>query len=197
MSSGSQDFQAFTVKFNGTASRVLTHVHVFPAFDPANPPDPLPPGHQTQALWDTGATGSVISPAVASALGLTPVGSVQVAHAGGGGVSNTYLVNFRLPHGVGVSGVLVTEFPAGGDFDAIIGMDIMCLGDLSLTNVDGRTCMSFRMPSLREVDFVAEHKRAKQVRAPAKVGRNDPCPCGRTTDSGKPVKYKHCHGKLA
>jgi len=25
----------------------------------------------------------------------------------------------------------------------------------------------------------------------AKVGRNDPCPCG----SGK--KYKHCHGKLA
>jgi preprotein translocase subunit SecA len=28
------------------------------------------------------------------------------------------------------------------------------------------------------------------VRAAAKVGRNDPCPCG----SGK--KYKHCHGKL-
>jgi preprotein translocase subunit SecA len=27
-------------------------------------------------------------------------------------------------------------------------------------------------------------------RALAKVGRNDPCPCG----SGK--KYKHCHGKL-
>ncbi len=25
----------------------------------------------------------------------------------------------------------------------------------------------------------------------ARVGRNDPCPCG----SGK--KYKHCHGKLA
>jgi preprotein translocase subunit SecA len=29
------------------------------------------------------------------------------------------------------------------------------------------------------------------VRALAKVGRNDPCPCG----SGK--KYKHCHGKLS
>jgi len=29
------------------------------------------------------------------------------------------------------------------------------------------------------------------VRAMAKVGRNDPCPCG----SGK--KYKHCHGKLS
>src|SRR5690606_12289461 len=29
------------------------------------------------------------------------------------------------------------------------------------------------------------------VREGAKVGRNDPCPCG----SGK--KYKHCHGQLA
>jgi preprotein translocase subunit SecA len=38
---------------------------------------------------------------------------------------------------------------------------------------------------------VAEPKKAQPaVRASAKVGRNDPCPCG----SGK--KYKHCHGKL-
>jgi preprotein translocase subunit SecA len=29
------------------------------------------------------------------------------------------------------------------------------------------------------------------IREGAKVGRNDPCPCG----SGK--KYKQCHGKLA
>ena len=29
------------------------------------------------------------------------------------------------------------------------------------------------------------------VMGPAKIGRNDPCPCG----SGK--KYKHCHGQLA
>ncbi len=34
-----------------------------------------------------------------------------------------------------------------------------------------------------------EHK--PFVRDSAKIGRNDPCPCG----SGK--KYKQCHGKLA
>ncbi len=27
------------------------------------------------------------------------------------------------------------------------------------------------------------------------VGRNDPCPCGATKPDGRPVKYKHCHGK--
>ena len=32
---------------------------------------------------------------------------------------------------------------------------------------------------------------AQIVRDGAKVGRNDPCPCG----SGK--KYKHCHGQLS
>ena len=28
-----------------------------------------------------------------------------------------------------------------------------------------------------------------------KVGRNEPCPCGAKKEDGKPVKYKHCHGK--
>ncbi|MBU4298853.1 preprotein translocase subunit SecA [Patescibacteria group bacterium] len=28
-----------------------------------------------------------------------------------------------------------------------------------------------------------------------KVGRNDPCPCGAKHPDGRPVKYKHCHGK--
>lgn len=28
-----------------------------------------------------------------------------------------------------------------------------------------------------------------------KIGRNDPCPCGKFDENGKPVKYKKCHGK--
>ncbi|MBU2540145.1 preprotein translocase subunit SecA [Patescibacteria group bacterium] len=27
------------------------------------------------------------------------------------------------------------------------------------------------------------------------VGRNDPCPCGAKHEDGRPIKYKHCHGK--
>ena len=54
------------------------------------------------------------------------------------------------------------------------------------------------MPELENVsyqhaDYAGETATAEQEAAPvpAKVGRNDACPCG----SGK--KYKHCHGKLA
>lgn len=42
------------------------------------------------------------------------------------------------------------------DCDLIIGMDIMTQGDLSLTNMEGRTVFSFRIPSLHVVDFEAE-----------------------------------------
>ena len=28
-----------------------------------------------------------------------------------------------------------------------------------------------------------------------KVGRNEPCPCGAKKPDGRPIKYKHCHGK--
>ncbi len=28
-----------------------------------------------------------------------------------------------------------------------------------------------------------------------KVGRNDPCPCGAKKEDGRPIKYKHCHGR--
>jgi peptide deformylase len=27
------------------------------------------------------------------------------------------------------------------------------------------------------------------------VGRNEPCPCGKRTSDGKPIKYKKCHGR--
>ncbi|MBI2033854.1 MAG: preprotein translocase subunit SecA, partial [Candidatus Liptonbacteria bacterium] len=32
-------------------------------------------------------------------------------------------------------------------------------------------------------------------RSGMKIGRNDPCPCGAKKPDGRPVKYKHCHGK--
>jgi preprotein translocase subunit SecA len=34
-----------------------------------------------------------------------------------------------------------------------------------------------------------------QISGAAKVGRNDPCPCGAKKSDGTLIKYKHCHGK--
>ena len=66
----------------------------------------------------------------------------------------------------------------------LIGMDVICLGDFSITNVGGQTWMSFRTPSCVAIDYVVEANKL----AFAGTNRNAPCPC----KSGK--KYKKCHG---
>ncbi len=182
------NFQAFTVKANGTLDRIITDITVLPAFDPASPPNPRPTGVAAKALWDTGATKSVIGQDLVKSLGLTAVGATQVNHGGGVGTSPTYLVNFELPHKVGVVGALVTEFPAPAGFNVIVGMDIICCGDFSITNVSGKTLMSFRTPSCGTIDYAVEANQIARARVFAGIGRNDPCPCG----SGK--KFKKCHG---
>lgn len=179
------DFQAFTIQHSRITSRVITEISVSPAFDAANPPNPIPAHLDTKALWDTGATNSMISAGLAKALALPSVGKANLVHAGGAGVSERYVVNFGLPNKVAIQGVLVTEFPeTHKDFGAIIGMDVISLGDLSITNVSGKTVLSFRTPSCEVIDYVVQ---AKKLRF-AGVGRNAPCPCG----SGK--KFKKCHG---
>lgn len=40
--------------------------------------------------------------------------------------------------------------------DVLIGMDIITAGDLAITNHNGRTTFSFRVPSCEEIDFVGE-----------------------------------------
>jgi hypothetical protein len=180
-----REFHAFTIKANGRLDRLITDIGVSAGFDPADPPNPVPPSKPTKALWDTGASKSVVSTSFVQSLGLAPVGTSQVHHGDGESTRNTYLVNLYLPNKVCIAGVLVTEFPASQKvFDVLVGMDVICHGDLSITNVDGKTTMSFRTPSCESIDYVVTANRMQF----AGVGRNDPCPC----KSGK--KFKKCHG---
>jgi hypothetical protein len=112
---------------------------------------------QFDAIWDTGATASVITQGVIDACGLTPTGIARVHHVKGSSLAETYLVNIGLPNAVGYSAVRVTkgEFVGG---DILIGMDIIGTGDFTVTNFDGFTKFSFRYPSVGHIDFVADIK---------------------------------------
>ena len=156
-----EKFRAFTIKFGGLINRIITPIGLTVAFDPDDYKNKkMPDVIQKQALWDTGATASVITVATARELKLIPVGTTSVRHAGGTSISNTYLVNFYLPNNVAIAGVLVSEFDdVAGNFGVIIGMDIISGGDFSITNMDGKTHMSFRTPSIKSIDYVEEHTR--------------------------------------
>lgn len=108
-------------------------------------------------------------------------------HAGGQDTCNSYLVNFYLPNHVAIFGVPVVV-GCSNDFGAIVGMDIITRGDFSVTNLGDKTVVSYRMPSVKKIDYVIEFNR-KLV---AMVGRNEPCPCGSVNSEGKPIKFKNC-----
>lgn len=146
----------------------------------------------TKALWDTGASNSVITKDTVLQLGIKPISKAIASHAGGVSEVNVYLVNIYLPNQIIIPAVRVTECANSNHFGVIIGMDIITHGDFAITNVNGNTTFSFRLPSSETIDFVHKPLPKKEpLVVEKKTGRNEPCPCG----SGE--KYKNCHGKGA
>lgn len=144
------------------------------------------PVRQWVALWDTGATRSVITKKVVDALELKPVTMQKACTPSGEYEAYCYYIDLFLPSHVVVKQMVVMEGqPAGCDI--IIGMDVIGQGDFAVTNYSGKTVFSFRLPSMATIDFV-NHSYLKPIVNDPKPGRNDDCPCG----SGK--KYKVCCG---
>lgn len=110
---------------------------------------------QFKALWDTGATASVISTDVVNELGLSPISQCRTYHAQGESIVNVYLIDMVLPNHLLIRNVQVTEGRLNG-FGVLMGMDIINLGDFALTHRDNKTVFSFQIPSTHEYDFVKQ-----------------------------------------
>ena len=146
------EVKAFTVKSDGPLRQLITACGVSEAYDPET--DMVQPSvKQYHAIWDTGATGTVITAKVASDLGLAHTGFTNVGHANGNSTVKTYLLNIYLPNKIAVAGVTATEGVLGGDVEMLIGMDIISQGDFSVTHVGGKACFSFRIPSVKSIDY--------------------------------------------
>lgn len=178
-------YSSFTTKHDGLANTLPNDVGVCRAFLPSSPPKSSDI-KKFRAIWDTGATNTVITKRVVKECKLKPTG-VTLAHTvDGTELTNTYLVSVFLPNKVVFGQLRVAEGEIYGQADVLIGMDIISQGDFAVTNVEGKTTHSFRIPSVERIDFVEQSRKQRTVKATPKVGRNDPCPCG----SGR--KYKNC-----
>jgi predicted aspartyl protease len=131
----------------------------------------------------------VITKSVAESLGLPVVGRTKVQGVHGSKEVNVYYVEIVLD-GTDIRLMAkVTECDELSDDNTLgmlVGMNIITMGDFAITNCDGKTTMTFRVPSFQCIDFASK---AKPIVKKSEPRRNDPCPCG----SGK--KYKNCHGK--
>ena len=172
--------RSFTITYNGITHRIKSDAFV------------SRPGSQDKvklnALWDTGATQCVISESFAERIGLAKVGEATMNHAGGSSRVNVYIADIELLNKVVVRDVKLLSTKSINDFDMIVGMNVITMGDFCITNRGGVTVVSFRYPSETQIDFVkdAEDAKARYYRS---LGRNARCPC----NSGK--KVKDCCGK--
>lgn len=132
--------------------------------------EPQPLFKPFRAIWDTGATHSVITQSIVEACGLVPIGMTRVSHAGGEDNAEVYLVNIGLPNNVVFYGVRVTKGRLK-DADMLIGMNIINRGDFAVTNYNGITKFSFRVPSAGGIDFVADMRATRVQRPISQPGR--------------------------
>jgi Aspartyl protease/SEC-C motif len=181
---------AFTMRYGGRSHRLTSEVEIFPPFALPSPP---PPGKKYQALYDTGATHSSVSPQVVADLSLASIGAQTVSVGGGTLPTTAHLVSIGLPNGVLFSMMRVAKIGLHDGIDVLIGMDILGAGDFAVSHNNGLTTFSFCCPSRKEIDFVTEVNDSQKVKplvvTDKVIGRNSKCPCG----SGK--KHKQCCGR--
>jgi len=145
---------------------------------------------ETHGIIDTGASASVISDNIAKRLNAVPQTFTKVHTASEQNViTPLYEADIEICGKVKFQNLMVTSGTLLDGTECLIGMDILTQGDLSVTNFEGKTCVSFRIPSAQCIDFVEAAKASLPFISAKIPGRNDPCHCG----SGK--KFKNCHGK--
>ena len=141
-----------------------TRCMISDAWEPGSD-EPHPPMLEFTALWDTGATGGVISQAVVDACALQATGTRTMRHAQGStqGVP-AYTVNMKLPNDLEFQAlpVILGDLPG---YDMLIGMDIIGLGDFAITHPEGDTKFSFRIPSQADIDFARDDNRETSRRS--------------------------------
>ncbi len=145
-----QNAAAFTARAEGYPKTLVTPCAIAPSgeerFD------------EFVAIWDTGATNTLITQAVVDRCGLRPMGPAFIGHAGLAEEpeeTESYLIAIRILDLITVNEVPVLRGGYSGA-DVLIGMDIINTGDFAITHRNGNTKFTFRVPSIADIDFVQE-----------------------------------------
>ena len=150
--------RSFTVKASSLLRQLVTPCFVSRASKHVSTAS-RPPSMHCRSLWDTGATLSMVTRRVVENLALQPEGYMNLGHAGGD-VSGVpfYHVDLLLYNNAPIANVRVGLVEVK-DIDVIIGMDIINRGDFAVSNRNGATSFSFRIPSVEDFDFASADNR--------------------------------------
>lgn len=137
---------AFSGRFPAFRNRLVSPLYV------GSPDSGNPVGVKVKAVWDTGASLTVVSSRLASMLCLPSLGRTKALGAFGSSASCDKS-RARLAVVLGsesiVIDVMVADMPhSDPDCDILLGLDFITLGDFALTFDGGQLMMSFTYPPL-------------------------------------------------
>ena len=155
---------ALTAEANGLLDKLPVQVQIRAKDAKSNP-------KTIEGVWDTGASMTVISQRVVTDLSLSCIDRQPQHTANREREAGVYLVEIILPNRVRFQALRVMDGELVQGVDILIGMDIISQGDFAVTNHQGKTFLSFQIPSRRRIDFVKEidDQSRRQQQASAKI----------------------------
>jgi predicted aspartyl protease len=104
----------------------------------------IPEPVTAKGMIDTGATGSVIQPAIAQQLGLQPVGVVSISTPSSDNVPCLqYIVRLIFPNNVIVESLAIEAPLRGQNIQCLIGRDVLAHGVFVYTGYINQFTLSF------------------------------------------------------
>jgi predicted aspartyl protease len=129
---------AFRYEYPGLPSQLISEVEVISLDDSSM-------RNIYKGVWDTGATLTMITPKIFSELKLTQIDTVTVHGVNSLMKVPVVLINLILPNKIKVNNIRVSVSEIQG-VDMLIGMDLILLGDFSISNLEQQTVFTYAIP---------------------------------------------------
>jgi len=137
-------YNAFAKKYPALAPDLNTDIEVFPVSSVTHQ------GTTVYAIWDTGASQTVITHRLMSHLNLIPIETKLVHGVNSKQLVDVVAISIKLPNGFLIPDIRVFVCDIPSPIDMLIGMDIIQRGDFHISNIGEHTLFSFVIPPLPE-----------------------------------------------
>ena len=157
-------YHAFRIQYPCIARELITNIHI--GLSSILPHGGSKSFISVKGIWDTGATGTVITKSIVDKLKLSPTGKTKVLGLNSSAIKDTYILDIGLPNKVRIPNCNVIESEINSkEIEVLIGMDIIQLGDLAISNANNRTTFSYCIPAHKNpVDLVEKSIRVNPKR---------------------------------
>ena len=124
-------------EYDSLVNVIQTDSIIMPSIDEITKSGQLKYTQVSSMVWDTGATNTLISSQVVDALELVPLEESLVEGVGGIVKSLAYEISLYLANDIVFKNVkaLCSDI---GDYDLVVGMDIIAQGDFVVSNNQGK-----------------------------------------------------------